>query len=222
MVAFLLSFFALQQDFTQSFHGSLFKRPVIVTVARMGELFLDVFYMLYLASLYRLDEDLCRFGARTYYWVGLAGCMYSFITLPLNVLFKTQLGTYGDSHRFRGFDNEGGSFGLYLLSVLLIAIVMRRRNWLGRWQFRLGVASLLLGMIGSQSKSLFIAAGLLGVIDLTWIYRGWKRWAMIAGMSAALIVLASVLNFQRQIDAYFRGSEQYQKLSYLRRTMGIS
>jgi hypothetical protein len=219
-VAFLLSIFALQQDFTQSFHGSFFKRPVIVTVARMGELFLDVFYMLYLASLYRLDDDLCKFGARTYYWVGVAGCIYSFITLPLNVLLKTQLGTYGDSHRFRGFDNEGGSFGLYLLSVLLIAIVMRRRNWLGRWQFRLGMVSLLLGMIGSQSKSLFIAAGLLGVIDLMWIYRGWKRWALIAGMSAALIVLASVLNFQRQIDAYLRGSEQYQKLSYLRKDDG--
>jgi hypothetical protein len=218
--AFLLSIFALQQDFSQSFHDSFFKRPVIVTLARMIELFLDVFYMLYLASLYREDENLCKFGAKIYYWVGVAGCMYSFITLPLNVLFNMQLGTYSDSHRFRGFDNEGGSFGLYLLSVLLIAIVMRKRNWLSRWQFRWGLASLLLGMIGAQSKSLFVAAGLVGVIDLMWIFRGWKRWAMIAGMSAALIVLASVFNFQRQIDAYIRGSEQYQKLSYLKKNDG--
>ncbi len=107
-VAFLLSLFALQQDFSTSFHDSAFKKPVLVTIARMVELFFDVFYMLYLASLFREDEALCRFGMKTYFWTGVLGCAYSFATLPLNVLFDMQLGTYTDSHRFRGFDNEGG------------------------------------------------------------------------------------------------------------------
>jgi hypothetical protein len=219
-VAFLFSILALQQDFSQSFHDSIFKKPVVVTVARMAELFLDVFYMLYLASLYREDKSLCKFGARTYYWVGVAGCAYSLATFPLNVLLGMQLGTYSESHRFRGFNNEGGSFGLYLLSVFILAIAMRRRNWLSRRQFGGGMALLLLGMIGAQSKSLFLAGGLLGAIDLIWLFRGWKRWAMITGMLGMLIAGASLLNFQTQIDAYLRGSDEYQKLSYLKANDG--
>ncbi len=71
-------------------------------------------------------------------------------------------------------------------------------------------------MVGSQSKALFTAAGLLAVIDLLWFYSGWRRWAMMAGIATVLIAVASVLNFQKQIDAYFQGSEQYQKMSYLK------
>jgi len=213
---FLLSLFALQQDFSTSFHDSAFKKPVLVTIARMVELFFDVFYMLYLASLFREDEALCRFGMKTYFWTGVLGCAYSFATLPLNVLFDMELGTYTDSHRFRGFNNEGGPFGLYLLSVLVTAIVIHRRNWLSRRQFQWGIAMLLLGMVGSQSKALFAAAGLLAVIDLLWFYSGWRRWAMMAGIVTVLIAVASVLNLQKQIDAYFQGSDQYQKMSYLK------
>jgi len=220
VAAFVLSLFALQQDFASSFQDTAFKRPVLVTVARMGELFLDVFYMLYLANLYRLDESLCRFGTRIYYWAGIAGCFYSFATFPLNVLFNTQLGTYADSHRFRGFNNEGSGFGLYLLSVALVALLLYRRQWLSRRNFRWGMAVILTGLVGSQSKSLFFAMALLGTIVMVWMFRGWKRWALVGGVFAVLIAVASVLDFQTQIDAYIRGSEQYQELSNLRSTDG--
>jgi hypothetical protein len=219
-VAFLFSLFALQQDFASSFHDSALKKPVLVTIARMAELFLDVFYMLYLASLYLEDEALCRFGMKTYYWVGMVGCAYAFATFPLNVLFNAQLGTYGDAHRFRGFNNEGSGFGLYLLSVVVVAVVLYRRKWLGRRQFMWAMAIFLVGLVGSQSKALFFAAALLGVIDMMWLFRGWRRWSLIGGMLVALIAVASLLDFQTQIDAYIRGSEKYQELSNLRPTDG--
>ncbi len=219
-IALLLSFFALQQSFSHAFSDTLFKKPIIVTLARMAELLLDVFYMLYLASLYRDDERLCLFGAKTYYWVGVAGCIYSIATFPLNVLFDAQLGTYNDSHRMRGFDNEGGSFGLYLLSVCLVGVTLYRRGSLSRKQLRYGMASLVVGMIGSQSKSLLFASALLGVIFISWVFEGWKRFAVIAGMFAGLFFLSSVLDFRTQIDAYILGSSQYQKVSNLRSTDG--
>jgi O-Antigen ligase len=215
-LAFLLSFFALNQDFSSSLNDSLFKKPVVVTVARIGELFLDVFYMLYLANLYREDEKICIFGAKTYYWAGIAGCVYSFATYPLNVLYGLSLGTYGDIHRLRGFNNEGGSFGLYLVSVCLLAFMMYRRNWLSKRQFQFGMAILIAGIIGSQSKSAFSAMALLGLIVLMWFYHGWKRWTLIAGMLAGLVAVGSILNFQALIDTYIRGSETYQEMSNLR------
>jgi O-Antigen ligase len=215
-LALLLSIFSLQQDFSLSIHDSIFKRPVLVTVARAGELFLDVFYMLYLATLFREDEKICIFGAKTYYWTGIAGCVYSFVTYPLKVLFGITSGTYGNLNRLRGFNNEGGSFGLYLMSVFVLAFVMYRRNWLSRRQFQFGMAILITGIVGSQSKSAFIAVGLLGVIALMWSYRGWKRWTMIAGMSAGLLAVGSILNFPALFDAYIRGSETYQEMSNLR------
>ena len=81
LAAFVLSLFALQQDFPLQTGG--LKSPVLVTVARMVELSLDAFYMLYLAFIFREDERLCRFGINTYFWTGIAGCLYSFATLPV-------------------------------------------------------------------------------------------------------------------------------------------
>jgi hypothetical protein len=216
-VAFLLGVIALRQNFFPV-DDTFLKKPLLVTISRMVELFLDAFYMLYLASLYRDDEKLCVFGMKTYYWVGIAGCIYSLATFPLNVLFDLQLGTYSEAHRLRGFDNEGGSFGLYLVSVWILAIVMYRRNWLSRRQFYGGIMLLFVGTIGSQSKSAFCAIALLGGLDLMWIFRGWKRWAMVAGMVIALIAIGSILNFQSQINRYIQGSEQYQEFSNLRST----
>jgi hypothetical protein len=213
VLAFVLSLFSLQQNF---FNNGGLKAPIVVTVARMAELFLDAFYMLYLAVLYREDEKLCLFGAKVYYWTGIAGCVYSFATLPLNLLAATQLGTYGDHHRFRGFNNEGGGFGVYLLSVIVLACVMRRRGWLSRVQFRTGMAVLGVGFFGSQSKSAYFALLALGVIGLAWFLDGWRRWAVFGGLVATLMAMGSVIGIQEQIEQYRRGAEQYQTLSNLR------
>jgi hypothetical protein len=215
-LAFLLSFFSLQQDFSYSIHDSVLKKPILVTVARCVEMFLDVFYMLYLATLFREDEKICIFGAKTFYWTAIAGCVYSFVTYPLKVMFDITSGTYGNLNRLRGFNNEGGSFGLYLMSACVLAFAMYRQNWLSRKQFQFGMAILITGIIGSQSKSTFIAVGLLGVINMTWFHRGWKRWTMIAGMFAGLVAVGSVLNFPALLNAYIRGSETYQEMSNLR------
>jgi len=171
--------------------------------------------MLYFASLYRDDKKLCLFGMKTYFWVGIAGCLYSLATLPLNILFNLQLGTY-TTQRFRGFDNEGGSFGLYIVSVWLLAIAMHRHKWLSRRQFYFGMTILLIGTVGSQSKSAFFAIALWGALELMWKVGGWKRWALVGGMSLTLIAIGGILDFQRQINVYIEGSRKYQELSNLR------
>ena len=214
--AFMLSLFSLQQDFSYSFHASALKAPVLVTLARMAELFLDAFYMLYLAALYRDDEKLCIFGLKTYFWTGIVGCLYSFATFPLNVLFLSQYGTYTDRHRFRGFDNEGGGFGLYILSVMLIAAFMYRRGWLSRTQYRVGMPMLIVGFVGSQSKSAYIAVGMLGMIILVWFVKGRRRWAALSALTIGLVILGSLIDIRGQVDQYRVGAERYEELSNLK------
>ena len=214
LAAFVLSLFALQQDFPLQTSG--LKAPVLVTLARMVELFLDAFYMLYLAAIFRDDEALCRFGIKTYFWTGIAGCLYCFATLPLNVLFEAQLGSYTVSHRFRGFNNEGGGFGVYLLSVIVLAGYMRHRGWLTRAQFWLAEAVLVVGFIGSQSKSGYVGLVMLWLISSASFLRGPSRWVLAAAVVAALAVLLSITNISEQFDQYRVGAQQYRELSNLK------
>jgi hypothetical protein len=214
-LVFFLGVIALRQDFFPV-DDSFLKRPLLLTISRMAELLLDVFYVLYLASLYREDERLCRFGAKTYYWVGMAGCFYSLATYPLNVLFDLDLGTAGPAHRMRGFNNEAGSYGTYVISVCLLALAMYRRGWLSRRQLYWAIPLQLMCMVGSQSKGAFSAVAFLGIIGAFGLLKGWKRWVLIGGTCAAIIAIATVFDFQTQINAYFQGADKYQQVSILR------
>ncbi len=171
VVVFVLAIIVLRQDFYVPSY-TFFKRPLIVTVSRMVELFLDVFYMLYMASIYREDGKLCAFGANVYYWVGVAGGLYSLVSFPLNLLFGFQGGVYSDAHRMRGFSNEAGPYGIYLISVILLTVAMFHRGWLSRRQYRFGIALLVLTFAGTQSKSGFFALVLIAMLQMILFAKG--------------------------------------------------
>jgi O-antigen ligase len=182
----------------------------------MAELFLDVFYMLYLASAYRQDERLCRFGAKVYYWMGIIGGIYAVATFPMSYFFQIDLGTYGESHRLRAFNNEAGSYGTYLITVCALTMVMYKKGWIGRKQMLWSMALLLVCMAGSQSKAAFFAIAVIGFLYLMWALRGWRRWALVGSMCIVFSALGAVLNIPAQIAVYERGSALYQQMSNLR------
>jgi hypothetical protein len=216
-LVFLLALLALRENF-YPYTFTLLKRPLLVTVSRMAELFLDVFYMLFMASLYREDEALCAFGARVYYWMGVAGGVYALLTFPLNVLYQLQLGTSSVSHRFRGFDNEAGPYGTYMVSVCILTVAMYHRKWLTRTQFYAGMAFFLVLLAGSQSKAGFFVALTAACFHLLWSQSGWKRWTTIAATSIVFITIALAVDIPKQISVYIRGSETYQELSLSKST----
>ena len=72
------------------------------------------FFMLYLANRYRIDGRLCRFAAWSYYLVGAAGAIYSVVSVPLH------LGGVYNGIRMRGFNNEGGSYGTYIMTLIFL------------------------------------------------------------------------------------------------------
>lgn len=217
--ALLLGLIALRQDF-YLVGTTLLKRPLVVTIARAAELFLDVFYMLYLASLFHENKNLCAFGAKVYFWTGISGAIYSIVTFPLNYFLGLQLGTYLDTHRLRGFDNEGGPYGLYLLSLLILLFAIRQREWLNRRQLYWGLGLFSVCFIGSQSKAAFFCVAVLGILFVLSTLRGWRMLAAIGTLSFGLLVLAAQIDIPGQIQIYFQAIETYQQLSNMRPTDG--
>lgn len=214
-LTFLLALIALRQNFFP-FDNNLLKQPLVITISRMIELFLDAFFMLYLASLYREDSKLCTFGAKVYYWIGVIGSIYAIASFPLNYFWKLDLGTYGEFHRMRAFNNEGGSYGTYLVTVCVLTMIMYRRKVIGLKQAIWSMALFLICMAGSQSKAAFFAVAVIGVLYLLWALKGWKRWSVIAITCTGFGVLAVLLNVPAQIALYERGSQMYQQMSNLR------
>jgi hypothetical protein len=215
VLALLLSVYALRQNFYPYGSASALKFPLVFTLARIVELLLDVFYMLYLASLYRKDQKLCAFGMKTYYWAGIASAVYAVVSYPLNRLYELDFGTYGDEHRMRGFYNEGGPFGVYIVSLLLVAWALRRKHWLKRFNFAWGVVLLLVCLIQSQSKSALVLIFVLGLIDVFLLLRRRGR-LILVGVSCLVMVVGASFIFQRGVALVERATVSYQRYSNLR------
>jgi hypothetical protein len=214
-LALALSFAVLGYT-SNPYHFNFLKQPVMVTISRMVELSLDVFYMLYMASVYREDEALCRFGAKTYYWTGIAGGLYAIACFPLNYFYDAQLGTYLVNHRMRGFNNEAGSYGTYLVSVILLAVAMYRRRWLSKRQFYSGMALLLICWAGAQSKGGFFVAVTISVLQMIWMQNGVRRLASVLALGVVFTAVALLVDIPGQISAYARDSARYDKYSNIK------
>lgn len=216
VLAFLLGLYALRQNFYPYGTESNLKFPMMLTLARIVELLLDVFYMLYLSSLYRKDEKLCAFGMKTYFWFGIASAAYSLISYPLNVFYSLDIGTYGEQHRMRGFYNEGGPFGVYLVSLILVAFALRRMRWLKRWQFVLGMALSLICIVGSQSKSAVVLIFVFGLIDAYLLLKRKGRRILVFASCLMLAVGASFVDFHRVAELIAEADADYRMVSSMR------
>ncbi len=216
LLAFLLSIVALRQNFYSYGETSPLKVPLLLTIARITELLLDVFYMLYLASLYRRNEKLLAFGMKTYFWFGIAGSVYAVVSFPLNLLYGLDLGTYYGDHRMRGFYNEGGPFGVYLVTLLLLTVLLRRRRWIKRSEFIFGMALFLVCLVMSQSKSALALLPLLGLINGFLVLKRRGRRLLVAGTVLLLLLAAVFIDFQRIFQTYEEAVTSYEQLSKFR------
>jgi len=213
VVTLISALAALQNDFYFPSQLSLLKEPVWITFSRIIELTVDVGAMVYLIQLFRTDIENLIFALRVYFWVGVAACVYSIVSFPLNVLYDLQLGTYVDVHRMRGFFNEGGPFGVYLISELLIAIVLYRQGWISRRSYGVGMVLVGVGAVGSQSKSALFAAGLMLLFNALMVKETGRRLAVLAGVAAILCVCAYLPAISEPLRAYVEKPADFEYYS---------
>ena len=207
---------SLRFDFYLPAYLDPIRYPVTISALRLTEYVLSFSVMLYLAHTFRRSAEKARFTLRVYFWTGVASAVYSMISYPLDVLGIASLGAYADLHRFRGFYNEGGPYGLYAISVLLAGIALYRLGWDKILWLRWGLGLMLVAFVMSQSKAAFLAAGALLLLNVL-IGGSLAQRSWIIGAALVLGLLSSqFLNISGNIAVLEAGAAQFERLSHRR------
>ncbi len=164
----LVTVIALWLDWRLKFYippgMSLMRHPPALTFTRMWKLGIDIGFMFVLVSLFFQNPKLVRDSTRIYLTVGVLNAIYALICFSLCVAGASR-GSYSGVFgaytllgvtRARGFFVEGGPFGVYLVTVLMVLLVERYvLRDLSRSLFASCVAVLVAAIVAAQSKAAF-------------------------------------------------------------------
>ena len=147
---------------------SLLKLPVILSISRILEIALAAYFLLAIADTLRTRPELLKGALRIYGAIGVLSAIVSivafviFISTGVNVVFLNPL-----DYRARGFFNEGGPYGLFLVSVLIV-LALRRRLYppVSHIGVRTALAVVWVALFLSASKAGLLAAILCGIASL--------------------------------------------------------
>lgn len=166
--AFVLALAALRLPFyPPPSQTSFLKTPFVLSISRLFELSLVIYCMLAIASTLKRSPKLIRMSLNAYIAAGTITAVLSMCSFAIFVATGTD--TYfinGLDHRARGFFNEGGPFGLFLVSVVLVLLMKRMLD--GSWTItgRLAFVVLGLAILLSESKAGLLAAIFCAVTSL--------------------------------------------------------
>jgi hypothetical protein len=181
---------------------SVLKQPFILSLSRVFEYFMASFFMVKLAGEMRRNRSALRLALNIYIGAGVLSAILSIAGwIVVNISGVNVFTVYGYDERVRGFFNEGGPYGVFLVSVA-VALVVRAlafRNGFGlAGQIAFGL--LLVALLLSGSKAgLLVAAGLLG-LGVAFAGNRWQRAATVGG--GALIVCVLLTLFQGKLLGY--------------------
>jgi len=213
IASFILALVALRLDFYTPESITPLKGPILITISRIVELMANVTIMIYLANQFRRFPGKARFTMRVYFWTGVASGVYSILTYPLDVAGIASLGAYLDSHRLRGFYNEGGPWGIYLLTVLFVGYVLTRLHWESRNRIWIGYAIVVAVLPGSASKAAAVAIPvfllLIGIFARSFI----AKVAIITSIVFLTIALMRVADPAALFRTYIKSGDVYERES---------
>jgi hypothetical protein len=172
---------------------SFLKRPLALSAARIFELFLAIFFMLLIAEGLR-SRKLLKLVLDVYLWTGMLSALVSITGwLALKTAGLATLVVYGYDDRVRGFFNEGGPYGMFLISVGLIA-VLRARLFPPRIPtlFKLELATLAGALYLSGSKAGFLAVVILCAVAAMVAGSRTQRFAISGACGVALALLLTI------------------------------
>ena len=207
-----LSLAALQRDFYIPVALSAFKLPVTISLVRSVELLASLSAVAYLVHVFARDERKARFAMLVYFRVGVLSALYSVLSLPLAWLKVADLGIA--QGRMRGFYNEGGPYGLYVLSVIFVGASLHQLRWERSRILYAGFALLAIGFVGSQSKAAVAALLAIGIVNLLLLRSLAQRLAVVGVIVVALAAVSQVLDVTRSLRIYREVSLAYERGSY--------
>jgi hypothetical protein len=182
---------------------SMFKQPFFLSLSRLLELALAIYFSLAITDSVQGRDRLLRTALTAYTAAGVVSALVSIVGF---VIFQMT----GDStyfvndldHRVQGFFNEGGPYGLYLTSVILVLMVRRRLfPELSRLSYSVAFVIIATAWVLSFSKAGLIAGILCGAVAITFISNIRKRIA--AALILPIAVAAFFLLFERGLNGYW-------------------
>jgi hypothetical protein len=160
------SVFALRLEFYPPPETAALKQPLVLSIARLLELSLVIYSMLAAASAMRRNPELLRVALDAYSGLAAVTAVASLVSwILLQVGHIPTPFVYGFDSRVRGFFNEGGPYGMFLVSAG-VAEILRARLFPRVYRFRTTAALVLfaIALLLSGSK-----AGLLAMVFLSFI-----------------------------------------------------
>ncbi len=208
LLALFTAFYSLGRPF-YIFIPSLLHQPVWVSVARLGEVVANVAGLIFLGHVFRRDRRKLLFTMRVYFYTAGVSGLYSVLAIVAARLHHTLPNT---TNRANGFYNEGGPYGLYLITALALGLFLRplepKRGW-----FYSSFFLCLIGLALSASKAGY-AAILLTLLLLSVVAASWKQ-RVVTGLGFVLVTwfLFTQTPLREGGENYTRGSQEYEVLS---------
>ncbi len=197
-----ISAVALRLPFYAPLETTFLKRPGVLSLARLFELFLAICFMLIVARALGRRRALLRLALDTYCRIGV---LSAWVSLAAWALMKTTgvqtFPVHGYDGRLRGFFNEGGPYGVFLVSVAVVVLLRARL-------FQPAQTFLRNALLASLAAALFLSgskAGLLAAVGLCAIgvAVAGSRARRIAILSTSAVILAAFLTlFQGRMYGY--------------------
>ena len=198
-----LSLFALRLPFYPPPEIPAIKQPVWLSLSRTFELTLAIYFMLASARAFRGNPVLFRLALDLYAGIGVLSAAGSLLAWALlKTTGASSFLVYGFDDRVRGLFNEGGPFGMFLVSVAM-ALLLRGHLFSPKHPMlhKASLAILLAGLFASGSKAGLLAAVALCLVAAAASGSRVRRIALAGG--CALILIVSAALFQGKLFGYF-------------------
>ena len=204
LIAAVLAAWALRLP-TYPIQGTpLLKHAPFLSLARLTQLSLVIGTIVITTNLLAMRPSLIALLCQCYVYGGVISCVFgiaSWAALFAGVhLGGINIGgTYGETHRIDGFFVEGGPFGVYLVSVILVSLFRRQVLHLGdarAYWAQLGL--FIVTLAAAESKAAVLLGIVIGLYALFVTKR--LRYAFVA--VPIFIALASFSHLTSRLHGY--------------------
>ena len=219
LVLLATAILALRLTFYPLDEASLLKRPVLFSLSKLFQLAAIVCAFLWLTNVFVAEKKLLVQAMTVYWRSGILTSWYALLSWlvvtighigPAPTFPASILGAYSVEYavRARGFFNEGGPFGIFVISVFVIGLL--RRHMVGRRLGPANIAVLFLAFVLSESKAAFF---LITLLAFYWVVSAASFRKKVAYLVFSVTIFAGVgawLNLPNLLADYISGYQRVE------------
>ncbi len=184
------------------------KQPPIATFARLFQVMLSVCSLFIVALAARQGPDAFRRLLTAYVWSAYIGAAWGIVSMAAYLVGLDLPGVIIQSTaRIRGFFIEGGPFGIYLVSAILVQVIRGHYlKYISKTSFYAGMAVLAIALLGAQSKA---SAMLVATLAIPYLIRV-RQVKILFVLAVLAIPLLYVSNVTAGIGGYYDSMANFE------------